>query len=206
MTFLYGTNMEMLYSLPAISSTTSTTAATIINTAATVVPYQLPAFQNIWSPSNMVGKALMFCFAGGYNVNATAESVKLQLLFDVTFPTSAASSIVIAAHGLSTVPTTPAGQWQAQCWMSCVSASGTSATWYVNGEAMWGVGNTEAGQTPGSAATTNLMWSGPAVTTGVPAVVTTSVVTPYSPDLWANCLGTSGYTITTTQMMVFGLN
>jgi hypothetical protein len=198
--------MELLYNQAAIAATISTTTPTCINTAATILPYQLPAFQNIWSPSSMVGKGFMIIASGGYNDTAAAESLRLQLNFDAAAATSAATSVVVAAHGLSTVPTTNVGQWQAQCWMNCVSASGTSSTWYVNGEATYGVGNTEAGQVPGSAVTTALMWSGPSNTTGVPAVVTLSSISAYYPDLWSTWLGAGGCTIVTTQLMIFGLN
>ena len=197
--------MELLYSQQAIAATISTTVPTCINTAATILPFQLPAFQNIWSPSSMVGKGFMFLFGGGYNDLAALETVKLQMLFDVASGASAATSVVVAAHGLSDVPTTNVGLWQAQCWMTCVSASGTASTWYVNGNAVWGVGNTEA-VLAGTAASSSLMWGGPSVTTGVPAVVTLSSVTPYYPDLWSTWLGTGASTICTTTMMVFGLN
>lgn len=206
MTFLYGTNMELLYNQAAISATFSTTVLTCINTAATILPYQLPALQNIWSSSNMVGKGLMFIAGGGYDCTAAAESLSIQLAFDSAVATPAASSVTVASIGLCTVPTTNVGQWQAQVWLNCVSASGTASTWYSNGDIVMGVGNNESGLVPTSIATTAYMWSGLANTTGVPGAVTLSAVTSYFPDLYSKWLGAGGCTITTTQFMCFGLN
>lgn len=196
--------MELLYSQPAISFTNATTTITCINTAATFVAYQLPPLQNIWTPSQMVGKGLMIMFGGGYNDVAGAASNALKLQFDVTVGSSLATSTVLAATGLCTVPTTNLGQWNAQIWLNCVSASGTVSTWYSNGEITYGIGNTESGNQPGTAVTFNYMWCGTAITTGVPAAITIPTNVAFSPSLYSTWSAAS--TMCTTQMMVFGLN
>jgi|ERR1700722_1917276 len=202
MTFLYGTNMELLYSQPAIAATIATTTSTCINTAATINPYQLPALQNIWSPGSMVGKGLMFLFAGGYNDTAAVESLSLTLALDSVIATPAASSVTVTTMGLCTVPTSATGLWEAQCWLSCVSVSNTASTWYMNGQVTVGPGNAEAAL---STAFT-YMWGGPTVTLGVPSPVTIATTIGYFPDLYSKWLGNGGCTIATTQMLVFGLN
>ena len=202
MTFLYGTNMELLYSAPAIAFTNSTTTITCISTAASLLPYQLPSLQNIWSASQMPGKAFMFLYSGGYDV-AAANAMALQLQFDVAVATSAATSSVIAICGLCTVPTTTAGQWQAQAWATCVGASGTTSTWYVTGDVIMGVGNNESG-VASTVNTATFMWSGPAVTTGVPATISIPTNQAFFPSLYSKFVGAA--TVTTTQQLIFGLD
>lgn len=196
--------MELLYSQPAISFTNATTTITCINTAATFAPYQLPALQNIWSASSLVGKGFMIIASGGYNDTAGASSNALKLQFDVAVGTSAATSAVIAATGLSTVPTTSVGQWQAQVWLNCVSTSGTVSTWYTNGNIEYGQGNTEGGLAPTTVATFQYMWCGTAITTGVPAAITIPTNVAFFPSLYSTWASAS--TMCTTQLMIFGLN
>lgn len=196
--------MELLYSLPAIAATISTTVFTCINTAATINPYQMPSLQNIWTPSQMVGKSFMFCFAGGYNDTAAGETLALQFDLDIALATTAASSATVASTGLCTVPTSATGLWEAQVWMSCVSCTGTISTWYSNGQLTVGPGNTESGAATATA--TTYMWGCPSVALGVPTAVTVPTNSPLFPGLYSKWLGNGGCTIVTTQQLVFGLN
>jgi hypothetical protein len=203
MTFLYGTNMELLYSLPAIGFTNATTTITCINTAATIAPYQMPALGNIWTPSSLVGKGLMFVFSGGYNTTAGANAMSLQFDLDLALATTAASSATMATCGLCTVPTSSAGVWQAQAWATCVGASGTLSTWYVMGDVFMGVGNNETGAAS-TVNTSTFMWSGPAVALGVPSAVTIPTNVGLFPGLYSKFA--SAATVTTTQELIFGIN
>lgn len=196
--------MELLYSQPAISFTNATTTITCINTASTFAPYQMPALQNIWSAGQLPNKGLMIIAAGGYNDTAGAASNALKLQFDVASGTSAATSAVICATGLCTVPTSSVGQWQAQVWLNCVSSANTVSTWYSNGEITYGIGNTEAANAPGTAVTFTYMWCGTAITTGVPAAVTIPTNQAFFPSLYSTWSAAS--TMCTTQLMIFGLN
>lgn len=195
--------MELLYSLPAIVTSTSTALTCISANSATDPGYQLPALQNIWTPSQMVGKGFMMIAAGGYNIGSTTESIAFQFQFDGTIATNGTGSITLATTGLNTVPTSTTGLWQAQCWLNCTLCGTTQATWYVNGDWVAGPGNNESGA---SASCATYMWGNQTVATGTPSGTTVATNVSYFPELWAKSLGTSGSTITTTQLMIFGLN
>src|SRR5215472_17215840 len=131
MTFLYGTNMEMLYSLPAIGVTQTSSVATILNSAATSSVLQLPALQNIWSPSQIAGKGLMIIAAGGYDIGANTLTT-LRLSFDSAEGTTATNTI--ASTGAFVMTSQVVGSWEAQVWMNCVGVvSNTASSWYANG-------------------------------------------------------------------------
>jgi hypothetical protein len=192
MTFLYGTNMELLYSMPAVGATQSGSAITLLNTAATCPPFQLPALQNIWSLSGMTGKGLMIVAAGGYDIAAANTLTTLKLSFDTVITTSLntmASSAAIVPPG-----TTTTGAWQAQVWITCTGiASETASTWESIGDGI-------IGPSTGAA----FMWNS-AVVAGIPTPVTLATQTPFYTDLYAQWQ-VNPTAMVCTQFMVFGLN
>src|SRR5580693_7734759 len=97
-TFVFGTNTELLYSMPVIGTSITSTSTVVCNTAATTTPFLLPALGNIWSISNMVGKGLMFIASGGYDC-AALNSNTLRLQTDSVIATSAASSGLLCVTG-----------------------------------------------------------------------------------------------------------
>lgn len=201
MTFLYGTNMELLYSMPVIgASVGAASAKTLVSgNSATNPPFQLPALQNIWSPAQLQGRGLMVVASGGYDIGA-ANNLEMILALDITAATGAASSVTLATMGLCTVPTTPVGLWEAQCWVSFVS-TGTQATGYANGTFTCGVGNTESGV---STALT-YMWGQPTVAAGIPTAITVPTAQPFYVDLYSQFTANPTQMVC-TQFMVFGLN
>src|SRR5580658_5882800 len=91
MSFVYGTNVELLYSLPAIAVTVASATANLLVSGSVTTgpaPCQLPNLQNIWPVSQMPGKALMIMAAGGYDL-ATGSGTQntLKLCFDSAIPT-----------------------------------------------------------------------------------------------------------------------
>jgi hypothetical protein len=197
MTFLYGTNLELLYSLPAIGATQSASAATILNTAATAPPFQLPALQNIWSPSSMAGKGLMIMAAGGFDIGAnTLTTLKLSL--DPTVTTTSVN--IVAEAGALAMGALTTWAWEAQVWLSCVGVTGnTASSWYASGQLTIGAGNNEA------TTAITLMWGQPAISAGIPTAISLPLQTPYFPNLISQW-SANPTAMVCTQFMVFGLN
>lgn len=195
MTFLYGTNLELLYAMPAVGATLAATTKTCITgTAATNGPFQLPALQNIWSPGNMVGRGLMIVAAGGYDISSSTPTT-LQFSFDTAVGTQA---VTIATTGSAPWASSAVGLWEAQVWMTCV-ATGTASTWYSNGTLTCG---------PGSANTSTAltyMFGGPAVAAGIPTAITVPTTASYMLNAYAQW-ATAPTAMVCTQFLCFGLN
>lgn len=201
MTFLYGTNMELLYSMPVIgASVGAASAKTLISgNTSTNPPFLLPPLTNIWSPANLQGRGLMVVASGGYDIGA-ANNMEMILALDTTAGTGAANSVTLATMGLCTVSTTAVGLWEAQCWVSFVS-TGTVATGYVNGTFTSGVGSTETGV---STALT-YMWGQPTVSAGIPTAITVPTAQSFYVDLYSQFTANPTQMVC-TQFMIFGLN
>lgn len=201
MTFLYGTNMELLYSMPVVGATQSASARTLISgNSSTNPPFQLPALTNIWSPGSLQGKGLMVVASGGYDVGG--NSVSTTLAFDVAAGTGAATSVTPATMGLCTLPTSTSGAWEAQVWLNCVG-TGTVSTWYANGTFTVGPGSAETGSAAATALT--FMWGQPAIVAGVPTGISIPVAQAYYVDLYSSFTA-NPTAMVCTQFMVFGLN
>lgn len=195
MTFLFGTNTELLYSMPALAGTIATTSKAIISgTTATCPPCVVPPLQNIWPLSQMVGKAFHFEGGGGYDYG-TAETVTLQLYADTAF--SGATNL-LAATAAFTFPSTTIGSWQFAVDLTCTavgnSAGTASSTWYSTGTIVAGSG------TVASAG----MFSN-TITAGVPQSITLSCASVYTFALYATPgLGPTSFGM--SQFLVYGMN
>jgi hypothetical protein len=195
MSFIYGTNAELLYSMPAIGGTLATNASKQIVSATTATnpPFFLPPLYNIWSPSQMPGKALHFEAAGGYDF--TAANVTMQLYFDTAF---SSATTVIAQTGAAAWAASTVGMWSLDCDLTCVSSGQSVSTWYVSGAIVVGPSNSPTAI--GSAFT-----FGNAVTAGIPQAVTLIPGTSYCPEIYVTV--SAGITaFVCTQFQVWALN
>jgi hypothetical protein len=198
MTFLYGTNMELLYSLPAIGVTQSSSVATVLNTAATSPPFQLPALQNIWSLSALAGKGLMIVAAGGYDDASANTLTTLRLSLDSAAGTTATN--IVAEAGFSNFTGAATWAWETQTWLTCTGAiASTASTWYSNGTFTIGPGNNPTGTAQ------TIMWGQPAIAAGIPTAMTIPTQTAFFVDLVGQWQ-VSPTAMVCTQFLVFGLN
>lgn len=196
MSFIYGTNMELLYSLPAIGATQSSSVATVLNTAATAPPYQLPALQNIWSPSAMVGKGILFVATGGYST-ATNTLTTLRLSLDSAVGTTATNTIAATGALAAAGAAASTGAWEGQCWMTCVGiTANTSSTWYAQGQLQFATSNTTTAA--------SFSW-GNTITNGIPQAITIPIQTSFYADLVSQWQISPGAMVC-SQFMVWGLN
>jgi hypothetical protein len=196
MTFVFGTNTELLYSMPVIGTSITSTSTVVCNTAATMGPFQLPALGNIWSIGNMVGKGLMIVASGGYDC-AALNSNTFRLQTDTAIATSAATSGLLCVTGAATAPLSTTGAWDLQVWMSCVSVVANTATFYVSGDLTYGAGNSNSA---------TLYYNvGNSVTAGVPTATSLATNAAQYVDLWTTW-ATAPTAFVCSQFMVFGLN
>ena len=200
MTFLYGTNEECIYAMPAIGVTQASSVITCLNTAATAPPLQLPALQNIWSPSNITGKAFKIVACGGYDISAANTLTTLRLSFDTASGTAANNTIAatgaLSGNAFGAASTT--GAWQFVLWMTCTGISGeTNTTWFAGGQLQFsGTMSTGVGTSYGF---------GNTVTAGVPQTFTLPLQTALFPNLCAQWQA-SPVAMVCSQFIVCGLN
>jgi hypothetical protein len=166
MSFVFGTNMECLYSQPALGATiTAATKQIATGTTATNPPAVLPPLQTIWPTSQMAGKAMRFVMGGSYDA-ATAWSVTTQLYADTAF---SGATVLLAASAACAFPAAAAGMWEAYVDLTCVSAGYTTSSWYATGRI-----NCGSAQSANQLSTYHI---GNAVSAGVPTAV---VIAPQS--------------------------
>jgi hypothetical protein len=175
MSFVYGTNCELLYSMPAVGASLAVNTKQIISaTTATNPPFFLPPLYNIWSPSQMAGKALHFEAAGGYDTSGAANNT-MQLYFDTAFSTA---TNVIAQTGAIAWGSLTTGAWGFSVDMTCTASGMSVSTWQVSGQLFVGNG---ASTTTGA----TVFSFGNSVTAGVPAAVTLLPGTSYCPEIYS---------------------
>jgi len=194
MSFVYGTNCELLFSMPAIgASITGTGKSIITGTSATSTPFQMPALQSIWSPSQMPGKAIHIEAAGGYDIASGTNTMQLSLDSAVN-----TQSFILAATGAVTWPVSSTGFWQLEFDLTCTAAGLTTSTWYSAGNLVIGAGN--APTTFGSAVTFSNT-----VTAGIPQPNTIPNNISYYPEIYVTW--SAGPTACVcTQFQVWALN
>jgi hypothetical protein len=192
--------MELLYSLPAIGSTQTGSAATLLNSAATSPMIQLPALQNIWSSSQLPGKGFLIVAAGGYDIAAANTLTTMRVSFDTTAGVTALNTIATtgALAGGCFGAAVATGSWEAQLWITCAGISGnTGSTWYSQGQLQFNsVSSTGTG--------VSFAW-GNTITAGIPQSISLGLTNPYYVDLVAQWQA-NPTAMVCSQFMVFGLN
>ena len=196
MSFLTGTNCELIYSSTAVGATLSGfTSEAQINTTATMgVQAHLPP--DFWLPTpGQIGRAIRIKATGILSSTATPT-------YTFTIRTGAAGStttaIVLGSGTITTISGAANQFWQLEgdVALTTLGAAGTNSTVRGNGYVL----------SPGFAAGTqvNPMWGG-AASPGTVATVDTSI-TNYI-NLNIACSANSGSnTITLHNLMVWGLN
>jgi hypothetical protein len=189
--------MELLYSMPAIGPTITTTTAHTMMTgnSATNPPFLLPALSSIWSPSSLVGKGLMILASGGYDI-ASSTPTTMLLSMDTT---STTPGVTVGATGSAAWAASTTGAWEIQVWLTCVS-TGTVSTWYSGGQLTCGPGNAET-----AAATALTYMFSNAITAGIPQPVTLTTNQAYFPEIYTTW-ATAPTAQVCSQFMIFGLD
>ena len=180
--------------MPAAGASIAVSTKQIISaTTATNPPFFLPPLYNIWSPSQMAGKALHFQAAGGYDI--AASNVTMQMYFDTAF---SAVTTLVAATGAAAWAAQTTGAWNLDVDLTCVSSGMSVSTWYSSGAIVTGPGNTPT--TPSSAFS-----FGCPVTLGIPQTITLVPATSYCPELYVTVSATNTAFVC-TQFQIWALN
>lgn len=200
MTFVYGTQAELIYSMPAPGAALVTTASAVLSgNTTTNPPYQLPPFPSLWSPGQMAGKILKFLAQGTFGTGATPGTLAVGIGLNTTQGT-APTAIILSATGAlvsaTFVPasvTTPNGGWEMECDLQVESVGKAAMTCDVRGHFEMGAANNAATANDSGCLT------GAAVTTILPTV-------SYWPEVYATWGAASTDSIICTQFKIYGMN
>jgi hypothetical protein len=191
--FITGTQMELLYCLPANCTAVTAAAQTQLNgtPAASNPPYQLPAY--FFPNSTATGKHLRVTAGGFFTVGTTAVTNVIELSFDSSINTH---GITIAKTGaFTTTASVTNGAFYFDCMITCQQV-GTTTNLNAVGTLDWGTGANAA-----TVANVGYMIGAP----NTSAVINNA--TPYWIDLWNTwSVVTGSPTITLTQLNIYGCN
>jgi hypothetical protein len=199
--FVTGTQCELLYALPASATAVTAASATVLSASSTTNPaFQLPAY--FFSNTYGVGKSLLLKGGGWFTVGSTAVTDIFQVGLDTTAGTLAT---VIAKTGtFTTVASVTDGAFDFEVMLTA-TAIGSSGTLNAVGHMHWGPANNAAAPTQSAYSST---LSGQPMMIGTPqTAVSFNNSTAYFLELFNTWSVTTGApTITLTNFFVFGLN
>lgn len=210
MSFVTGTQTELLYAMPASGGATTAAAATIISgTTAANPPYLLPGGYFGPQSGGGAGKSLLIKGGGWLTVGGTAVTDVFQVGLNTTAGTGT-PAIVLAKTGAFTTLinwTTAAFDFEVMVTATAPGLSGTG-TFNGVGSISLGAGNNAAVPTLGTmgTSTTNSLASKIMMGTPNTAVNFTSSTAYYVEvsNTWSATTGSPS--ITLTNFYVFGLN
>lgn len=193
MSFLTGTQAELLYSLSApVTKNTYTTQAAFTGVAGTNTVCKLPAGYFLNDNPNPVGRSLLY-IARGTIANTAAATFAGALGLDTTAGTIANSTTMFAASTPTASTTAP---WAVMIELTC--AAFATSTFSVQVDGTW---------------TQEATASGAALGTGAFSSSFTGLLTGIDPrvDLYIELFGTwsasaAGNTTTVNQIKLFGQN
>lgn len=192
MSFLTGTQAELLYSLPAsVTKNTYTTQAPISVPASSTLPHCVVPANYFSAVPSGIGRSLLLC-ARGTIANTSVATFNGALGWD-TGQVSIANSIVYRATVAPTASIT--SLWQLEVFYTCQQIGSAGLTLQVNGEYK------ESVVVSGSASAGSLTTLFQTSLTGLNAEASAFI------DLWGTWSASSASNTTTVhQMQLFGLN
>ena len=198
MTFLYGTQAELIYSMPANGAALTTTASAVLTgNTGTNPPFQLPALQSLWSPGNLVGKALKFVARGNFGSGATPGALTIGLGFNTTQGTHPTTVVLAGTGAFASVPasvTTPNGGWELEADLTITVAGVAALTVNTGGQFNMGAANNAA-----TAANVGC-------NLGATGITSLNPTTGYWAEVYATWAAASTDSIICTQFLIYGLN
>lgn len=198
MTYVTGTQTEVLYVMPANGAALATSSTkTLISGNTTTNPPYILNLATLWQPSYVVGRALRVVARGTFGTTGT-PTLTIACSADTTQGTQ---GVTLAATGALTAPSSITnGNWELEFGVDFNSLGATGGTWSTSidavGKFVLGAGNNAAT----AAATAYMVGSATSITTLL-------YNTSYFIELYATW-GTSSAsnTIQCLQFEIFGLN
>jgi len=205
--FLTGTQCELLYAMPASgAAVTAAVATTMSGTTAANPPYVLPG--GFFNPQGGTspGKSLLLKGGGSWATPTAARTTVFTAALDPT-ANSTTSQIVLAKTGtLTTVITsaTAAFDFEIMVTLTAQGVGATAGSLNAVGWVEYGIANNAAAGTFGTYGANNAS----RFMIGTPqTAVTFNTLTPYYLELFNTWDATTNApTITLTNFMIFGLN
>ncbi len=207
MSFLYGTQVECLYAMPATGPTVTAAAATIMSgTTAANPPYGLPPGFFSQVSGGGPGKSLLIKGGGRYTVGTTAVTDIIKIGLNTTQNTAAIAVTLGATGAWTTVISQTDVAFAFELMVTCTvpGKAGTNGSFNCVGTLLIGQANNAA--TP-TLQTVGAQWATP-VMIGAPqtAAAFDPTVTQYVEVSNQWNVTTGAPTITLTNYMIFGLN
>ncbi len=206
MSFLTGTQAELLYSMPASGSAVTAAVATVMSGSTAANPaYALPANFFSTQGGTTPGKALLLKGGGSWATPTAARTT----IFTAALDTSAGtlSAIVLGKTGtLTTVITSATAAFDFEIMVTCTAqgVGATAGTLNAVGWVEYGIANNAATGTFGTYSSNNAS----RFMIGTPqTAVTFNTLTSYYVEVFNTWDATTNApTITLTNFMIFGLN
>ena len=207
MSFITGTQTELLYAMPASGSAVTAAAATIMSgTTAANPPYGLPPNFFGQVSGNGAGKSLLIKGGGWYTVGSTAVTNTFKIGLNTTQNTAAIAVTLGATGAWTTVINQSNVAFAFEVMVTCTAPgkAGTNGSFNCVGTLLIGQANNAA--TP-TLQTVGAQWATP-IMIGAPqtAAAFDPTVTQYveMSSTWSATTGAP--TVTLTNFYVFGLN
>ena len=205
MSFLTGTQCELLYAMPASgSAATSIAAALLSGSTAANPPYVLPG--GFFNPQGgtMPGKSLLLKGGGSYATPTAGRTLTFNAALDATQGTVGIS--LGKTGNIVTLATTATGAWDFELMVTCTvqGVGATAGSLNAVGWVEYGIANNAAAGTFGTYGANNAS----RFMIGTPqTAVTFNTLTSYYLEVFNTWDATTNApTITLTNFYVFGLN
>src|SRR6266487_406476 len=144
MSFLYGTQVECLYSMPASGAAVTAAAATVMSgTTAANPPYLLPGGFFNYSSGATPGKALLIKGGGSWATPTAARTTNFQIGFNTTAGTGTPAIVLGKTGTLTTVVTsaTAAFDFEILVTATVLGAAASGGSLNAVGWVEYGIGN-----------------------------------------------------------------
>jgi hypothetical protein len=205
--FLYGTQVECLYAMPASGVAVTAAAATILSgTTAANPPYGLPANFFAQTPGGGPGKSLLIKGGGWYTVGTTAVTDIIKIGLNTTQNTASIAVTLGATGAWTTVASQSDVEFEFELMVTCTAPgkAGTNGSFNSMGRMFIGQANNAANptlQTVGAQWATPIMIGAAQTAAGFDPTVAQYVEVS---NQWN--VTTGAPTATLTNFYVFGLN
>lgn len=207
MSYVTGTQCELLYAMPASGAAVTAAAATIMSgTTAANPPYGLPAGFFSQQSGGGPGKSILITGGGWYTVGSTAVTNTFKVGLNTTQNTAAIAVTLGATGAWTTVASQSNVEFNFDLWVTATAPgkAGTNGSFNCTGKLFIGQANNAANptlQTIGAQWATPIMIGAPQTAAAFDPTVTQYVEMS---STWSATTGAP--TVTLTNFYVFGLN